>query len=499
MLRNDRGRIALAVMTLLLVVGVCVGPADAGEQIRVMPRAAAAAAPQPPNILLITTDDQRLSDLSWMPKTRELLGGQGLTFRDGLSPHPLCCPARAEILTGQYAQNNGVLSNDGINGGMDALHDSQNTIAPWLQTAGYRTGFVGKFLNGYNWIRHGRQTGWDWWDPTIAGLYNYENFVQYNDGTHQVYRGAYHTDVVSQRTQALVEQWSPGNKPFFIWASYVAPHCKMYGGEDKYCYPPIAAPAYAGTLAGNRNIARASPAFNEANISDKPPSLRNRNPVNVRRFQEVYQARIEALQSVDDAVASAIAALEAAGELDNTLIIFTSDNGYLLGEHRYSGKVYAYEESVRVPFLMRGPGVPAGVTSPRIVTTTDIAPTIVDAAQATPGRVMDGVSFLGASGDDLVDPGHATLVQAGYPHRSAPGQPRWWYRGIRTRRYTYVRWHNGFQELYDRRTDPFQLTNVARNRRYQAVLRILRTETTVLGKCKGPARCNPPIPLPSLR
>jgi N-acetylglucosamine-6-sulfatase len=157
---------------------------------------------------LITTDDQRLSDLAHMPATRALIGDQGVEFTSGLSPHPLCCPARAEILTGQYAQNNGVASNYGIDGGFQALRHPADTLPSWLQDAGYRTGFVGKYLNGHHWRRDGAQPGWDWWDPTIRGVYNYRNFVQANDVEPWRYRNAYITD----------------DDPFFIWASYVAPH-----------------------------------------------------------------------------------------------------------------------------------------------------------------------------------------------------------------------------------------------------------------------------------
>ena len=146
-----------------------------------------------PNVLLITTDDQTLTDLAVMPRTRRLIAGQGVSF-DGMSPHPLCCPARAEILTGQFAQNNGVRSNRGPYGGYKRLH-TRNTIATWMQDAGYRTIFMGKFLNGYNAeVYSGHAPGWDDWNPTVRGVYNYDHFtVRHNDRLRTYHK--YQTDV----------------------------------------------------------------------------------------------------------------------------------------------------------------------------------------------------------------------------------------------------------------------------------------------------------------
>jgi N-acetylglucosamine-6-sulfatase len=222
----------------------------------------------------------------------------------------------------------------------------------------------------------------------------------------------------------------------------------------------VPARKYRGTAHNLTNDARRAPSHNESDLSDKSSHVRALAKDRVSR-NVGFQRRIESLRSVDDAVAATVEAVRAAGELERTLFVFTSDNGYLLGEHQLGGKTVGFEESIRVPFLMRGPGVPTGAVSERVVTATDIAPTIVEAAGATSARVLDGRSFLGASGQDRFEPGRATLIQAGYPRRADNSDPKWWYRGLRTGRYTYWRWYDGTEELYDRQRDPFQLRNAA--------------------------------------
>ena len=486
-----------------LVSGLLLGAVVAASLGAVDPAPAAppssTAAVQPPNIILITTDDQRLSDLSVMPQTRRLLGQAGIRFTSGLSPHPVCCPARAEILTGQYAQNNGVRSTGGINGGFPALRSPHNTIGPWLQDAGYRTGLVGKFLLKYSWGRDGAQPGWDWWDPTIVGVHAYTSFTQANNGEPVAVTDGYITDYVDGRVRDLVDAWAPGDRPFFIWESFVAPHEAILPGDSRLSRPPIPAPEYAGTRAGIPNIALSAPSFNEADVSDKPGRIQRRplyGQAGIDRLQAVFEGRQEALQSVDDAVAGLVQHLDDLGELDNTLIIFTSDNGFLLGEHRYLGKLFGYEEALRVPLLMRGPGIAPRQVSDRVVTTTDIAPTILEAAGATPGRRVAGRSVLDAGSADTYAADQAVLIQAGNKNRARVGQPGWWFRGVRIGRYTYTRWYDGFEELYDRKRDPSQLTNIADEPAFLPVLLTLRQTTSTLQWCRGPRACNPRVILP---
>ena len=182
------------------------------------------AAGNRPNIVLVTTDDMTVSDLRWMPRTRRLLGRRGVTFDNALSPHPLCCPARGAILTGQYAQNNGVKGNQGRYA--FAALETRTTLPVWLQREGYRTGFTGKYLNGFG--NRGRaQPGWTWFDPSIAGQYSYEGYTMWRDGRPRAYGELNNVDYINGTVQDLVRAWAPGPRPFFIWASHVAPHGRV--------------------------------------------------------------------------------------------------------------------------------------------------------------------------------------------------------------------------------------------------------------------------------
>lgn len=451
---------------------------------------------QAPNIVLITTDDQTKAELRWMPKTRRLLGAAGLTFTNGVSPHPLCCPARAEILTGQFAQNNGVHSNEGSFGGYPALRGKRNTLAAWLHDAGYETSLYGKFLNGFDPDLHAIPRGWDHWNSFILNGGGYYRYAMYDGSrvTWHNHNGGYSTTEIADDTVDRINQ-STGAQPFFIWSSYFAPHGIC--GEGECGVPPEPEAAHVGDWPDAVNPARGKPSFNEADVTDKPREIRRQKKKSPREMQRFFQARIEALASVDDAVERTVAALASTGVLENTIIIFTSDNGYLLGEHRYAGKLLGYQEALRVPFLIRGPGVPVGQNRRQVATTVDIAPTIVALAGARAGRLMDGQDLMPYVLDANRKRTSTTLIQAG--GNAGKSRTAWWYRGVRTARYTLVHWTYGFTELYDRSRDPFELVNVARRARYAAVRAELEHRLEVLKPCSGTAECQQDFgPLPPL-
>ncbi|MGL5811036.1 MAG: sulfatase-like hydrolase/transferase, partial [Nocardioides sp.] len=231
---------------------------------------------------------------------------------------------------------------------------------------------------------------------------------------------------------------------------------------------------------------------NERDVSDKPPLLR-KGKRSTSKLERLYLARIRSLASVDDAVADTVAALEETGELDNTYLVFTSDNGYLLGEHRLTGKKLAYEESMRVPFLVRGPDVGTG-TRTQVVSILDIAPTVLDWAGASAGRLLDGRSISSFIETPVTRSRFTRLVQSGRITGSYSG--RWDYRGVREKRYTYMRWRSGFEELYDRKRDRYQLRNVAGRPEYGAVLRTMRKRFRILSPCAGVMECYRKFPKP---
>ncbi|WP_296604734.1 sulfatase [Nocardioides sp.] len=438
-----------------------------------------------PNIVLISTDDQALMEMRWMPQTRRLLGGQGATFRNFVAPQPLCCPARAQILTGQYAQNNGVLNNAGPHGGVEAFEPAEATALPvWLQNAGYRTGFAGKYLNSYN-ERYGVPPGWDEWDATVDGIFDYYGFEQY-DGTTLTHPPGHQSDYLAQSTADFITRSAEDPRPFFVWTSYSAPHGTCINDTEGNCSaPPIPAHRDEARYAGVEAPFADSPGVKEKDLRDKPAWVTDQGPVEPETMQRLFTQRIRSLASVDDAVATTVSALKEAGELDNTLILFTSDNGYLFGEHGYTGKIVAYEESLRVPLLMRGPGIPAGVVRRQVASMTDLAPTFAAIAHANPLVKVDGRSMLPWARRDRRQTDRTLLVQAGWRGRN-PDHHRWLFRGVRTDRYTLIDWRTeDLVELYDRRRDPAELHNVGERPRYAAVRTALVRRTHLLSDCAG--------------
>ncbi len=436
-----------------------------------------------PNLLLVTTDDQNVGDLRWMPRTRRLLARHGMTFTDALSPHPLCCPARAEILTGQYAQNNGVLHNHGPYGGAPRL-DATQTIATWLRDAGYRTGFVGKYLNEFG-PRSPRPAGWTAWDPMVARVYDYYGTVFDDEGTprrHDRYSGA----VVSDRTVDYIHRFAGRRKPFFIWSSHVAPHA--VSAAPGQWGPPLAPRRDTKLAPGVVAPSLRKPSF-DVQAEPEPDCVCESGSWSRGYVQHYFRQRMAALGQVDRSVAAAVRALRQEGALDDTFIFFTSDNAYLLGEHGFIGKSLLYEEDLRVPLVVRGPRVVAGRTSPEPVTLVDLAPTFLDLAGARATLVEDGATFVPVLRGRRMTWRDTQLIQTGSVQTGgfAPG---WGYRGVRTARYTF-----GFDQLtwrtvlFDRRRDPFEMTNVAGLRRYDGVERELARRTVLLSRCAG-AGCN---------
>jgi N-acetylglucosamine-6-sulfatase len=448
--------------------------------------ALAPAAQARPNILVLETDDQTVADMAALPKTRALIADRGTSFTNSFVSYSLCCPSRSTLYTGQYAHNHGVLSNNLPTGGFTRL-DTSNWLPLWLQAAGYRTMHVGKFLNGYG--RDAPPTvppGFDDWNGFVdPSTYNYFGYTVDENGVLRTHPGLYSTDFITTRANELIAAAAPGPRPFFMSVAWLAPHSG--GPRDPDDPPGLAtpspAPGYANAFAATPLPRPAS--FNEIDISDKPLALQARprfGPKRIANIQEAYQQRLESLLSVDDAVESIIAELRAVGELDNTLILFTSDNGFFHGEHRVAtGKVLVYEPSIRVPLLMRGPGVPRAVKATQLVTNADLAPTILDAANATPGRVEDGRSLLDLVGDPGVEWGRELLLEAG---TAAQGLI---VHGLRNYRYKYVEYSDGESELYDLERDPDELTSLHVDPALAQLKSRLAARLHALETCAGPS------------
>jgi len=492
-------------LTSLLVLGVAALLAPSPTTAGAAPRAAAGLTPgSQPNVVLIMTDDMAKSDLKWMPKTRRLLGRAGMTFEQGLAPNPLCCPARASVLTGQESHNNGVWSNKAAHGGFGALSEAPR-LPEWLQAAGYRTALLGKHLNGYTSADAAEEPGWDILDSLVRGVYAYRSFTTWDDGRLHPERG-YVTSYLEDRTEQVIREFDLSDRdPFFLWVSHVGPH-NAYRRRCACWTPPIPAEQDQGDFAGVRSPTRDLPSYNSRNRDDKPPFMRELPRVSAAQIDKTFQRRIESLQSVDRSVAATVQQLRESRELDKTMLVFTSDNGYLLGQHRLTGKWLPYEESLRVPLLVRGPGVPAGATTDHLTTTVDLNRTIADLADATAPYALEGASIVPALTDPTASPARtSTILQTGalisYEGDGSGiedevGDQGWLYRGYRDLRYTYVKYPDGsgesteaFEELYDRRRDPYQLDNVAGSEAYADVLAQARTRAEALRTCLG-ATCH---------
>ncbi|WP_188113276.1 sulfatase-like hydrolase/transferase [Nocardioides humilatus] len=434
------------------------------------------AASGKPNIVLIVTDDMRTDELQFMPKTWELLVEKGVEFTNAISPHPLCCPARAELVSGQYGQNSGVQHNEGPWGGFQAMIEPDQNIGRWLHAVGYQTSYHGKYLNGYE---HSRPLvapeGWTTWDAQLTGIYTYNRgrFFNGDNITDQ-----YVTHTMVERSGTAIAEFSAGGAPFFTVINHVAPHVTLAPP-----HLPVAEDKYADAYSDLRPPVFDSPAFNEPEVGDLPKSLR-RPPVSRERIAELFRARVRSLLSVDDAVAETVAELDKLGELDNTYIIFTSDNGYALGEHHLQGKNYLVDEVLDVPLVIRGPGYTPGTVEDMPVTLVDVVATIADWSDAVPGQPVDGLSIerMRDHNRRLRD---TILVQTG--DRLRDSTPGWAFRGVSTDRYLF-----GYRAgepskgiLFDRRLDPDALRNRFWDPDYRRIRDELTRRTEILSRCSG--------------
>ncbi len=445
-----------------------------------------AASPSRPNILVIMSDDQRLDDMWVLTRTQALLGAHGTTFSNDYVTTPLCCPSRATLLTGQYAHNNDVLDNGPPNGGYGRL-DHTNTLPVWLQSAGYYTAHLGKYLNFYGVTTPPAvPPGWSRWfglvDPSTYQMYGYTvdddgRLVTYGDKPAD-----YQTDVLAAKAEEVIRDRAGTGQPFFMTVTPLAPH--LEGGDGAGTEATVRpAPRHQGRLHRARLPHKAS--FNEADVLDKPSYIQERPRFIPKRWKEIlriHRARLASLLAVDELVERLVGALQETGQLENTVIIFTSDNGFFLGEHRLpDGKYYPYEEATHVPLLIRGGGFPAGATARQIVGNIDLAPTILALAGAHAGRVEDGRSLLPLARDPGLEKDRALLLE-GFSHGRRAKLP---YAAIRTGRWVYVEYDSGERELYDLQTDPQQLDSRDGDPQLAEVRATLAARLAKLRHCSG--------------
>jgi N-acetylglucosamine-6-sulfatase len=549
--------------------------------------------PERPSFVVLQTDDSTLEELyaafrpypgspllRAMPNTLDLLAKRGETFNRYYVSYPLCCPSRVSLMTGRYAHNTGVKGNVQPNGGYSGFSFRgayDHNIATWLQGAGYRTIHIGKFLNGYGDEPYsdGKNVppGWSSWHTVLnADTHHYfYGYVLNNDGVVSEPYGSsgtwepreyterdppgcpfepqegrpclYATDVFNWMAREEIKA-TPPEQPFYMQVDYTAPH-----GDFRRPAGPEPPPRYYNWFKGARLPHNRSEGFDEGNVNDKPAFIREAEhltPSIKHTYKVYYDKQLEALRAIDDGVQQVVGALAAAGRLQNTYIVFTSDNGFFFGEHRLiGGKFLAYEPSTHLPLVIRGPGIKPGTETGELTANTDIAPTILNLAGVEPDKSVDGrsiVPFLrdpelrsdrplifesfvqsndveanGAiastgEGDGGVPGGNGSTdpkpkePEAGVS--SAPGAhggkahasilaPPLNYEGIRLGPYKYIAWPDGEKELYDIEKDPNELNNLVKVPNLYPIRNFLhrqlrRYENCVGRECREPT---PPIPM----
>ncbi|MEX0832313.1 MAG: sulfatase [Actinomycetota bacterium] len=437
---------------------------------------ACAPSPDRPHIVVILTDDQSADSLPHTPPAMPYLQGRmedpsdhWIQFTNAYVNTPLCCPSRASILSGQYSHHTGVRFNPAGH-----LFDSSSTMATWLQGAGYHTGFFGKYLNRYPFgLEPFVPAGWDRWIARAHGglLSLYYNYTLIEDGRAVQYGGApsdYITDVLADKAVQFIES-APADRPFLLYFSPTAPHA-----------PWVPSPLHENEVNRFTNDLP-SPAFNERGSLDRPLWVTSRRELSSRMEKRLVEERarqFSSLLGVDDAIRTIVTALERRGELDNTVIVFLSDNGYSFGEHRWIGKRCAYDVCTKTPLVVRFPGQ----QSARIhetVSNVDIAPTLAQLAGVIPTTEVDGESLV-------------PLIEGKTSERK-PGEliewvgdvnvPAYW--AIRTEDFLYVELATGERELYDvggllGPADPFELDNRASTLRYFPVQILLAVQLAEL-------------------
>jgi N-acetylglucosamine-6-sulfatase len=496
------------------------------------------------NVIFILTDDMTFSELSAMPNVQSQIAAQGTSFNEAYISFPLCCPSRATMMSGQYMHNHRVHGNFPPNGGWPKFksHES-NDLPVWLQDDGYYNIHIGKYMNGYG-IEGDTlpvPQGWDEWYGKVsedALYFNYQLIEKTGPlaTPHITFYGDqpsdYQTDVFTDRAVDFVKDSGVSKQPFWLNLWFNSPH----GPFDP---APRDAFRFAGTPLPKL------PGFNEKDISDKPKWFRTQARKRIGKKQAKLidnerRRQEEQLASVDQAVGELVHSLKDKGILDDTYIIFSSDNGFFRGEHRIvTGKYLPYDPASRVPLIIRGPGIPAGGVSSELVWNGDIPQTILQIASGSQDNSLDGRSFLpyaqnpwqrstrpvllegdtgpGGTGAESAQSSSArarearvqvagkrgvdnleqepNAIKSATNTDTAPA-----YRSIRTDRYEYTVYANGQTELYDMKRDPAQLRSLALDPRYRPVRKWLYAQLVPLSSCAGPS-CRveiglDPAPLP---
>jgi N-acetylglucosamine-6-sulfatase len=445
--RRWAGAYQAAPLLALLVAVVCGGASTSAP-------AASRAAAGAPNIVVILADDERWDTLDRMREVRRLIASRGVVFTNAFVTTSECCPSRASILTGQYSHHTGVIQNFGPTS--YPRFDEKSNLAVWLHRAGYDTALVGKYLNDYTvYGHHHIPPGWS--DFVAMDSRPEEKYYDYtlNENGDLVHYGAaasdYSTDVLASKAIDFVRR---AKEPFFLYFAPIAPHLPAIPAERDISTP--------------LTLTKPRPDFDERDLSDKPWQHLYKRVYSTQAIEyldrDIEGRQLRSLRELDRKAGALMVELKRKGVLGNTIVIFASDNGFLWGEHRLGGKIWAYEESIRVPLVIRVPWRNAwGRTDSHPVLNIDLASTIAELAGVETRLPQDGRSLVpllrGRSPawrrDFVVEYlGASQLYDGGPPP----------FQALRSSQWLYVEYTNGWRELYDLRRDPYELRNLAGGR-----------------------------------
>ncbi len=428
-----------------------------------------------PNIILVFLDDADKASVESLPNISSLIAGQGMTFERFYATQSLCCPSRASLLTGQYVHNHRV---DNTNDGYEifrARGHERRIVGRELRKAGYATGLFGKYMNGYGGSpsadRH-VPPHWTRWFGALKPARMYYDYEINRNGKVLHFgnkRNDYKTFVLAKAANSWISKRA-GGKPFFAYVAMTAPHG-----------PLVKTPGHTTEYADTRSPSVTKTSFNEADVSDKPRYIRKRgslSPREQKRIDQRYRKRMRSMLAVDDFVGDLVEKLSDAGELDETYIFVSSDNGYMQGEHRLGQKkLFPYEESVNLPLLVRGPGIAPGTTSSALASMVDLFATFADIAGGAEQR--DGRSLRPLFEGTATNWRQQLLIEqmgSGYE------VPR--FMGVVTNQHKYVRYSTREEELYDLLADPSETTSLHATAP-PALLDALKSKLDALRKCKG--------------
>ena len=508
---------------------------------------ARAQSAEAPNLIVVMADDlssnlmDDLLETGYAPNIQQYLIDEGILFENSFVTNSLCCPSRATFLRGEYTHNHRVFSNMiGTSGEPGISWDgwfpkdgvpgrNESTVATWLQAAGYVTGHVGKYLNGYGDAAPEGEPdpklyippGWDDWQGLLEPSSLMFSYKMNDNGTVVTYGSAvddYNTDVLAERAVQFIDERADSGQRFFLYVGTSAPHLEaiMEGPGSLLDLRIRPAPRHSHLVDGNAWNEELpawvpSPSFNEADISDKPSCPPDGDPetpdllciadrslfqphVDFPKIAAQYKTMLASLVAVDDLVGAIMDSLVANGIDGDTIIFFTSDNGWLYGEHRLVGKTVVYEESIRVPLYVRAPDFASGATTSRIVLNNDLAPTLADLAGVTGTHEPDGTSLVPL----LEDPQSTDWHRKGFlvEHYFACCKELATYFALR---YINETWNFNFvfaatysdtadpsvithYEIYNLETDPYQLHSATLG---ASPLDLLTDYVTALRSCRG--------------